>query len=156
MDASERTKELIRDVFFLIGKGKKDKAMVQLEKAINLTKEISSEYLRPYILNEIAQAFFKLDKTQEAIQVVHEAINIANKIVFTASRLEILLEIAHSMSEISSEFQNVQILQETLEIAQKILANLTDRPHIDIAHQVAVILRNIAKMQKTLAYSTKH
>ena len=148
MDASEQAKEVIKEVFFLIGKGKKDQAMIQLEKAINIAKTIQSEYLRPYILNEIAQAMLKLDKMQEAIQIIHEAINIANEIVFRASRLEILLEIAKSMGETSIEIQNEMVLQETLEITKKILANITDQPHIDIAHQVAVIIRNIVKKSK--------
>jgi len=92
----------------------------------------------------------KLDKMQEAIQVIQEAINIANEIVFTASRLEILLEIAKSMSKISAEIKNAEILHETLNIAKIILANITGKPHIDIEHQVAVILRNIVKTAKNL------
>lgn len=151
MDASEQAKKVLKEVFFLIGKGRKDQAMIQLEKAINLAKTIQSEYLRPYVLNEIAQAMLKLDKMQEAIQIIHEAINIANEIVFTASRLEILLEIARSLSETSSEIQNVKILHETLEITEKILNNIIDQPHIDIAHQVTVILRNIVKKSRNLS-----
>ena len=145
MSASELVKEVIKEVFFLIGKGKRDEALIQLDRALYITKEISSEYLRPYILNEIAQAFFKLDKTKEALHIVQEAISIADQIVFLTSRFDILLKLAKSLSEISVEIKNSQILQKTLEIAKVILTNVLDISYRDIANEVAVILRNIVR-----------
>ncbi|MFX1520750.1 MAG: hypothetical protein ACFFCD_12605 [Promethearchaeota archaeon] len=150
MKASEQVRAIIREAISLIEADQKDEAKLQLKMASDLTKEIPSDYLRPYILNEIAEALFKLGESNEGLQLIQEAVNTSDQLDFTSSRLEILLKIAKSLSAINFEPKDVRVHQEALNIAKWIIAKPIPAEQTEIPHEVAALIRNIARSTEDL------